>query len=81
MRRRIVERTLISGKKQCRVEVAKTLMGVVLFWTPDARQDPLYPDRDTPAVFDTIEEAFNHCDVRFNPDLCVREEIIIDIEV
>ena len=57
MRKRIVERTLMSGKKQYRVEVAKTIMGVVLFWTLDARHDPLYPDRDTAAVFSTAKRT------------------------
>lgn len=81
MRKRIVERTLMSGKKQYRVEVAKTIMGAVLFWTPDAKPDPLYPERDAPAVFGTLEEACAHCGVGFEPDKPVREDIVMDIEL
>lgn len=81
MRKRIVERTLMSGKKQYRVEVAKTIMGVVLFWTLDARHDPLYPDRDTAAVFSTLEEACAHCGIGPVPDRCIREDVIMDIEL
>lgn len=81
MRKRIVERTLMSGKKQYRVEVAKTIMGAVLFWTPDARRDPLYPDRDTPAVFGTLEEACVHCGIGLEKDRCIREDIIMDIDL
>ena len=81
MRKRIVERTLMSGKKQYRVEVAKTIMGAVLFWTPDAKHDPLYPDRDTAAVFSTLEEACAHCGIGPVPDRCIREDVIMDIEL
>lgn len=61
MRKRIVEITFASGKKEYRVETAVRLFGITLLWAVDASSDPNNPERKVPAVFRTFEEACAHC--------------------
>lgn len=61
MRKRIVEVTFVSGKKEYRVETAVRLFGITLLWTVDAPSDPNNPERKVPAVFKTLEEACVYC--------------------
>ena len=60
-KKRVVQFTFASGITKYRVEVARSILGMTIFWTLDSKTNPLYPDKEAPAVFDTLEEACSHC--------------------
>lgn len=61
MRKRIVEITFASGKREYRIETAVRLFGITLLWALDASSDPDNSERKVPAVFKTLEEACAYC--------------------
>ena len=74
MRKRIVEITFASGKKEYRIETAVRLFGVTLLWTLDALTDPNNPERNVPALFKTLGEACAYCGIA--PDSIISKNVV-----
>lgn len=77
MKKRVVQFTFASGIIKYRVEVARRILGMTIFWTLDSKTNPLYPDKEAPAVFDTLEEACAHCG--FKPGDIVNRTVIAEV--
>ncbi len=74
MRKRIVEITFASGKKEYRVETAVSLFGIPLLWALDVFSNPDNPERNVPALFKTFEEACAYCGIE--PGSIVSKKIV-----
>lgn len=77
MKKRVVQFTFASGISKYRVEVAREILGMTIFWTLDSKTNPLYPDKEAPAVFDTLEEACVHCG--FKPGDIVNRLVVAEM--
>lgn len=74
MRKRIVEITLASGKKEYRVETAVSIFGIPLLWALDVSPDPNNPERNVPALFKTLGEACAYCGIA--PDSVISKNVV-----
>lgn len=77
MKKRIIETTFASGKSQYRVEVARRILGITLFWTLDSKPEPLYPERLAPAVLCSLDDAAAHCGLA--PEDMIMKTVVAEI--